>query len=142
MDYAPSPTEFVRDQVALYEATNGREGGTLEGQPVVILTTTGAKSGKVRKTPLMRIEKDGVYVAVASAGGAPAHPAWYHNVVAAPLVHLQDHESVLELRAREVHGEEKARWWLVAEANWPHFPDYRAKAGREIPMLLLEPGEH
>jgi deazaflavin-dependent oxidoreductase (nitroreductase family) len=140
MEYAPSPSERVRDQVARYEATGGRDGGTLEGMPVVILTTTGAKTGKTRKTPLIRIEQDGVYAVVASAGGAPQHPAWYRNVIADPVVQLQDHENVRKVKAREVHGEEKARWWQLAEARWPHFPEYRAKAaGREIPVVVLEP---
>jgi deazaflavin-dependent oxidoreductase (nitroreductase family) len=140
MEYAPSPSERVRDQVARYEATGGRDGGTLEGTPVVVLTTTGAKTGKTRKTPLIRIEQDGVYAVVASAGGAPQHPAWYRNVIADPVVQLQDHENVRKVKAREVHGEEKARWWQLAEARWPHFPEYRAKAtGREIPVVVLEP---
>ena len=139
MDYAPSPSERVRDQVAEYEATGGREGGTLEGKPVVILTTTGARTGKIRKTPLIRIEQDGVYAVVASAGGAPENPAWYRNVIAHPTVRLQDRENIRALLAREVHGEEKARWWRIAETFWPHFPEYRAKAAdREIPVLLLE----
>jgi deazaflavin-dependent oxidoreductase (nitroreductase family) len=135
MEYAPSPSERVRDQVARYEATDGRE-----GRPVIILTTTGARTGKIRKTPLIRIEQNGVYAVVASAGGAPEHPAWYRNVVADPVVRLQDHEQVHVVRAREVHGAEKARWWQVAEARWPYFPEYRAKAaGREIPVVVLEP---
>jgi deazaflavin-dependent oxidoreductase (nitroreductase family) len=90
LQYVPSPSERVRNQVASYEATDGREGGTLEGRPVVILTTTGATSGKIRKSPVMRIERDDTYVAVASAGGAPSHPAWYHNLIANPEVRLQD----------------------------------------------------
>lgn len=140
MEYAPSPSERVRDQVAEYEATGGREGGTLEGKPVIILTTTGARTGKIRKTPLIRIEQDGIYAVVASAGGAPEHPAWYRNVIAQPAVRLQDHDNVRALRAREVHGEEKARWWRIADTFWPHFPEYREKAAdREIPVLLLEP---
>ncbi|WP_328644426.1 nitroreductase family deazaflavin-dependent oxidoreductase [Amycolatopsis sp. NBC_00348] len=139
MDYAPSPSDRVREQVERYEATGGREGGTLEGQPVVILTTTGAKTGKVRKTPLIRIEHDGVYAVVASAGGAPEHPAWYRNVLADPLVRVQDHDDVHAVRAREVHGAEKDRWWRIAETFWPHFPEYREKAaGREIPIVVLE----
>jgi deazaflavin-dependent oxidoreductase (nitroreductase family) len=138
-EYQPSPATAVRDQVASYEASDGKEGGTLEGKPVVILTSTGAKSGKIRKTPVMRIERDGTYVVVASAGGATKHPQWYHNLVAQPLVRLQDHADVHTLRAREVTGEEKVRWWKVAESEWPHFPAYRASAGREIPVLVLEP---
>jgi F420H(2)-dependent quinone reductase len=136
--YVPSPSERVRDQVALYEATGGREGGTLEGRPVVILTMTGATSGKVRKTPVMRIEHDGIYLAVASNVGAPSHPAWYHNLIAHPEVRLQDGAQMHSLRAREVFGQEKAQAWKLAESRWPYFPDYRAKAGREIPILLLE----
>jgi deazaflavin-dependent oxidoreductase (nitroreductase family) len=137
--YVPSPSERVRDQVALYEATGGREGGTLEGRPVVILTMTGATTGKIRKTPVMRIEHDGTYLAVASAGGAPNHPAWYRNLIANPEVRLQDGTTVHRLRAREVFGAEKAAAWQLAESRWPHFPEYRATAGREIPILLLEP---
>lgn len=140
MEYAPSPRERVRDQVARYEATNGRDGGTLEGRPVVILTTTGAKTGKLRKTPLIRIEQEGSYAVVASAAGAPNHPAWYHNLIADPVAQLRDRENIHTVRAREVHGEEKTHWWRVAEARWPHFPEYRAKAaGREIPVVVLEP---
>jgi deazaflavin-dependent oxidoreductase (nitroreductase family) len=137
--YVPSPSERVRDQVASYEATDGREGGTLEGRPVVILTMTGASSGNIRKTPVMRIERDGTYVAVASAGGAPSHPAWYHNLTAHPELLLQDGAQVHSLRAREVYGEEKAEAWTLADSRWPHFPEYRAKTSREIPILLLEP---
>jgi deazaflavin-dependent oxidoreductase (nitroreductase family) len=136
--YVPSSSEPVREQVALYEASGGEEGGTLEGRPVVILTMTGATSGKVRKTPVMRIEHDGIYLAVASNGGAPSHPAWYHNLIAHPEVRLQDGAQVHSLCAREVFGQEKAQAWKLAESRWPYFPDYRAKAGREIPILLLE----
>jgi deazaflavin-dependent oxidoreductase (nitroreductase family) len=140
-DYQPSPRERVRNQVARYEATDGREGGTNEGRPVVILTTIGARSGAVRKTPVMRIERDGVYAVIASAAGAADHPAWYRNLLAHPdHVTLRDLASVRQVRPREISGAEKDDWWLVAEANWPHFPEYRAKAaGREIPIVLLEP---
>ncbi|MFD8965865.1 nitroreductase family deazaflavin-dependent oxidoreductase [Streptomyces sp. NPDC059568] len=142
MEYEPSPSERVREQVARYEATGGREGGTLEGRPVVILTSRGAKSGKVRKTPLIRIEQDGVYAVTASAAGSPTHPAWYWNVLADPQVRLQDGDQVREFRAREPAGEELDRWWAVAEAHWPHFPEYRERAGgRVIPLLLLEPAD-
>jgi len=137
--YVPSPSQRVRDQVARYEATDGREGGTLEGRPVVILTMTGATSGKIRKTPIMRVERDGTYVAVASAGGAPNHPAWYRNLLANPDVRLQDGARLHRLRAREVFGEERVQAWKLADSRWPHFPEYRATAGREIPVLLLEP---
>jgi deazaflavin-dependent oxidoreductase (nitroreductase family) len=137
--YVPSSSERARDQVALYEATGGREGGTLEGRPVVILTMTGATSGKIRKTPIMRIEFDGSYLAVASNGGAPSHPAWYHNLIAHPDVRVQDGAQVHSLRAREMFGQERTEAWKLADSRWPYFPDYRARAGREIPILLLEP---
>lgn len=138
--YEPSPSDRVREQVSLYEATDGREGGTLEGRPVVILTTVGAKTGNIRKNPVMRIKEGDVYVAVASNAGASSHPAWYRNIVVHPALSLQDGATVHRVRAREVHGDEKARWWTVAERDWPHFPEYRAKAGgREIPVMLLEP---
>ncbi|BBX86585.1 nitroreductase family deazaflavin-dependent oxidoreductase [Mycolicibacterium aubagnense] len=128
------------EQVALYEATDGREGGTLEDRPVVILTTVGVKSGELRKTPVMRIVDGHNYLAVASAGGATSHPAWYRNLVANPDVWLQDGATVRRLRAREAHGAEKTRLWGVAEQFWPHFPQYRASAGdREIPVIVLEP---
>lgn len=139
-EYVPSPDERARTQVADYEATGGVEGGTLEDKPVVILTSLGAKSKKVRKNPVMRIVEGDRYVVVASAGGSPKHPAWYANLVAHPLVRIQDGQAVRLLRAREVHGEEKARYWTVAESFWPHFPEYReSAAGREIPVLVLEP---
>jgi deazaflavin-dependent oxidoreductase (nitroreductase family) len=140
--YQPSPNAQVRERVALYEATDGREGGTLEDRPVVILTTIGAKTGTIRKNPVMRIERVGTYVAVASAAGATTHPAWYRNLLVHPEVRLQDGARVHRLRAREVFGAEKARWWQIAEQHWPHFPEYRARAAsREIPVMLLEPTE-
>ena len=114
--YEPSPWKFAADQVAAYEATGGVEGATLQGKPVIILTTRGRHSGKVRKTPLMRVEHEGAYAVVASMGGAPKHPVWYLNMIAAPDVTLQDGPSVYQMRAREVHGDEKARWWAVAVA--------------------------
>jgi F420H(2)-dependent quinone reductase len=140
--YEPSSSDRVREQVALYEATDGREGGTLEGRPVVILTTIGAKSGSIRKNPVMRIKEGDVYVAVASNAGAARDPSWYRNVKVHSDISLQDGATVVQVRAREVHGEEKARWWLIAERDWPHFPAYRAKAaGRDIPVLILEPAK-
>jgi deazaflavin-dependent oxidoreductase (nitroreductase family) len=139
-EYEPSPVPRVRDQVALYEATGGTEGNTLEDRPVVILTTLGTKSRKVRKNPIMRIEDNGIYVAVASAGGAPKNPAWYANLVTHPDVLVQDGATVLHLRAREVSGTDKQHWWEVAERFWPYYPQYRERAAdREIPVVLLEP---
>ena len=139
-EYMPSPTESVRTQVADYEASGGVKGGTLEGRPVVILTSVGAKSGKVRKNPVMRIVDGDRYVAVASAGGSPANPSWYANLVAHPRIRLQDGASVKEFAAREVSGDEKRYYWAVAERFWPHFPEYRRLAGgRDIPIMVLEP---
>jgi F420H(2)-dependent quinone reductase len=137
-EYEPSRNDRDRRQVELYEATNGREGGTLNGKPVIILTFKGAKSGKIRKTPLMRIAHNSTYAVVASNAGAPAHPLWYRNIVANPLVELQDGAVKQEMRAREVFGKEKDEWWTRADAAWPDFPAYRARSGREIPVLVLE----
>jgi deazaflavin-dependent oxidoreductase (nitroreductase family) len=137
--YEPSQNDRTRKQVELYEATNGVEGGTLNGRPVIVLTFKGAKSGKLRKTPLMRIEHNGTYAVVASKGGAPTHPLWYHNVIANPLVELQDGAFRHEMQAREVFGEEKGEWWARADATNPNFAAHRAHAGREIPVLVLEP---
>jgi deazaflavin-dependent oxidoreductase (nitroreductase family) len=139
-DYVPSPLERIRKQVADYEASGGIEGGTLEGRPVVILTSVGTKSGKVRKNPVMRIVDGDRYVAVASAGGSPANPSWYANLVANPRVRLQEGTNVREFQAREVNGDEKRYYWAVAERFWPHFPEYRRLAGgHDIPIMVLEP---
>ncbi|CAN5656449.1 nitroreductase family deazaflavin-dependent oxidoreductase [soil metagenome] len=139
-EYVPSPDQRVREQVSAYEASGGVEGGTLEDKPVVILTSVGAKSGIVRKNPVMRIVDGNRYVAVASAGGSPKHPSWYANLAAHPFVRVQDGPTVREFRAREVTGDEKAYFWEVAERFWPHFPEYRQLAqGREIPIMVLEP---
>jgi deazaflavin-dependent oxidoreductase (nitroreductase family) len=139
-EYIPSPDPHVREQVSTYESSDGVEGGTLEDRPVVILTSVGAKSGIVRKNPVMRIVDGDRYVAVASAGGSPKHPSWYANLVAHPLVRVQDGATVREFRAREVTGDEKTYFWTVAERFWPHFPQYRQLAqGREIPIMVLEP---
>jgi deazaflavin-dependent oxidoreductase (nitroreductase family) len=138
-EYEPSPWKFVADQVALYEATGGAEGGTLEGKPVIILTTRGRHSDKVRKTPLMRVEHGGAYAVVASMGGAPKHPVWYLNLTASPTATLQDGPNVYEMSACEVHGEEKERWWALAVAAWPAYADYQAKTDRQIPVVVLEP---
>jgi F420H(2)-dependent quinone reductase len=138
-EYQPSQNDRTRKQVELYEATNGVKGGTLAGKPVIILTFKGAKSGKIRKTPLMRIEHNGIYAVVASNAGAPTHPFWYNNIVANPIVELQDGAVKQDLRVREVFGEEKNEWWKRADAAYPEFPAYRARAGREIPVLVLEP---
>ncbi|WP_055716895.1 nitroreductase family deazaflavin-dependent oxidoreductase [Streptomyces torulosus] len=140
-EYVPSPTQWVRDQVELYESSGGAEGTTLldTGMPVVILTTRGAKSGKIRKTPLMRVEHGGRYAVVASQGGAPKHPVWYHNVTSDPHVELQDGATRQDMTAREVTGDEKALWWERAVAAYPPYDDYQKKTDREIPVFVLEP---
>jgi len=138
-EYEPSPWKPVADQVALYEATGGAEGGTLLEKPVVILTTRGRQSGKVRKTPLMRVEHNGTYAIVASMGGAPKHPVWYLNLIAASAVTLQDGANVYDMAAREVHGDEKARWWALAVDAWPAYAEYQTKTERQIPVVVLEP---
>ncbi|MFE2425116.1 nitroreductase family deazaflavin-dependent oxidoreductase [Streptomyces hokutonensis] len=138
-EYEPSAMEFARDQVELYESSGGTQGTTLQGLPVVILTTLGAKSGKIRKSPLMRVEHDGSYAVVASAGGAPKHPVWYHNVVTDPRVELQDGPVRQDMLAREVTGDEKALWWARAVEAFPPYAEYQEKSDREIPVLVLEP---
>ncbi|WP_331768073.1 nitroreductase family deazaflavin-dependent oxidoreductase [Embleya sp. NBC_00896] len=138
-DYEPSSFRQIRDQVALYEATDGQEGGTLENRPVIILTHRGAKTGKLRKTPLMRIEHDDGYIVVASYGGAPDHPVWYYNLLAHPLVEVHDCATTRVFRAREVSGSEKTELWKTADAAWPHFPEYRASTDRDLPVFVLSP---
>jgi F420H(2)-dependent quinone reductase len=137
-EYEPSPAAWVRDQVKLYESSGGTEGTTLRNLPVIILTTKGAKSGKIRKTPLMRVEHDGAYAAVASLGGAPKHPVWYFNVVGDPHVELQDGPQKWDMTAREVTGEEKELWWERAVAAYPDYAAYQKKTSRIIPVFVLE----
>ena len=140
-EYEPSPEKWVRDQVELYERTGGREGNTLRdtGLPIVLFTTRGAKSGKVRKNPLMRVEHDGAYAMVASQGGAPEHPSWYHNLKAHPdQVTVQDGPEPWDGVAREVTGAEKAEWWERAVAAYPAYAEYQARTDREIPVFVVE----
>ena len=138
-EYAPSTSDWAREQAELYEQSGGTEGTTLRGMPVVVLTSVGAKSGKLRKTALMRVEHEGEYAVVASLGGAPQHPVWYHNLKAHPHVELQDGPVKRDYTAREVTGEEKARWWARAVAAYPPYADYQAKTTREIPVFVLTP---
>ena len=141
--YEPSTQQWVRDQVELYESSGGTQGTTLRdtGLPVVIITNVGASSGKLRKTPLMRVEHEGRYCAIASQGGAPKHPAWYANFLAHPLVELQDGPVKRDYVAREVDGEEREQWWERAVAAFPPYADYQRKTERRIPVLVLEPVE-
>jgi len=138
-DYVPSAWEPVADQVALYEKTGGAEGREFLGGTCIILTTLGNKSGKLRKTPLMRVEHDGHYAVVASLGGASDHPVWYHNVVGHPLVMLQDGPVRKDYTAREATGDEKAVWWERAVAAYPAYADYQASTERVIPLFVLDP---
>jgi deazaflavin-dependent oxidoreductase (nitroreductase family) len=139
--YVPSKQQWVRDQVAAYEASGGREGNTLRdsGDPIVVITSKGAKSGSLRKNPVMKVEKDGKYVAIASKGGAPDNPEWYHNFVAHPEVELQDGPEAHPYTARLLSGEERQEWWEYAVQTWPTYGEYQKKTDREIPVFLLEP---
>ncbi len=140
-EYAPSTAEWARKQAERYEATDGESSGLLRGRPVIVLTSVGAKSGKLRKTALMRVEHDGVYAVVASLGGAAKNPVWYHNLKANPHVELQDGAVKRDYTAREVTGDEKAAWWERAIETWPDYARYQAKTRREIPVFVLEPLE-
>ncbi|OZC61464.1 nitroreductase [Rhodococcus sp. 06-621-2] len=135
--YEPSTSDWAREQAELLEGSGGTEGTTMNGMPVILLTTRGNKSGKLRKTPLMRVEHNGEYAAVASLGGAPKNPVWYYNVKAEPLVELQDGTDRADYIAREVTGEEKAVWWERAVQAYPDYADYQTKTDREIPVFVL-----
>ena len=138
-EYAPSPAQWVRDQVQEYEGSGGTSGTTMRDMPVIIVTTRGAKSGKLRKVPLMRVEHDGEYAAVASMGGAAKNPVWYFNLVADPQVEVRDGTVVQTMMAREVTGEEKAIWWKRCVAAFPDYADYQARTERSIPVFVLTP---
>jgi deazaflavin-dependent oxidoreductase (nitroreductase family) len=138
-EYAPSTSDWAREQAELYERTDGREGNLLRGRPVIILTTLGARSGKLRKTALMRVEHDGEYVVVASKGGAPENPAWYTNLVEHPLAELQDGAVKRDYTVRELEGAERETWWARALETWPDYESYTQRTDRLIPLLLLTP---
>ena len=138
-EYEPSPSQRSRGQVDFYEGSGGTAGTDNSGKPVIILTSVGAKSGKLRKTPLMRVEHDGEYAVVASLGGAPKHPVWYYNLTANPHVELQDGPVKKDYQAREVHGEEYAAWIERAVAAWPDYAEYQTKTTRTMPIFVLTP---
>jgi deazaflavin-dependent oxidoreductase (nitroreductase family) len=138
-DYEPSVWSWVSEQVDAYESSGGSTGITLQGKPVVVITMRGRRSGKVRKAPVMRVEHDGTYAAVASKGGSPTNPGWYRNLLADPLVTVQDGPDVRDMRAREIEGDEKAAWWARAVEVWPAYDDYQRRTDRPIPVVLLEP---
>ncbi len=138
-DYEPSTSDWARENAEEYMASGGTKGTELKGRPVILLTTVGAKTGKIRKTPLMRVEHDGEYAVVASLGGAPKNPVWYYNIKANPQVELQDGPATGDYEAREVFGDEKAGWWERAVAAWPDYADYQKKTERQIPVFVLSP---
>jgi F420H(2)-dependent quinone reductase len=140
-EYEPSPAAWVREQVEQYEGSGGTQGTTLRetGLAVVVVTNRGVRSGKVRKTPVMRVEHDGRYAMVASKGGAPDNPLWYYNVRANPEVELQDGPQKHDMVARELSGDERAEWWQRAVAAYPPYAEYQQKTARQIPVFVLEP---
>ena len=141
-EYEPSPVGWVRDQVERYERTGGQEANTLldTGMPVIIVTTRGGKSGKVRKTPLMRVEQSGEYALVASMGGAPKHPVWYHNLKSGPsAVTIQDGPAPFDVSVRELEGDERSLWWDRAVAAFPPYAEYQQRTERVIPVFLAQP---
>ena len=140
-EYVPSKADWVREQVEKFEASDGREANTLRdtGYPIVVITSVGAKSGHLRKNPVMRVERDGKYVAIASKGGAPDQPEWYYNFLANPEVDLQDGAVRKTYKARLLEGDERAEWWQYAVDTWGTYAEYQQKTDREIPVFLLEP---
>jgi deazaflavin-dependent oxidoreductase (nitroreductase family) len=141
-EYEPSPWDWVREQVETYERTGGREANTLRdtGLPVVIVTTRGNKSGKLRKTPLMKVEHDGEYALVASMGGAPRNPVWYYNLKADPdAVVIQDGAEPFDAALREVSGSERDEWWRRAVAAYPPYAEYQERTERTIPVFVARP---
>ena len=140
-EYEPSTSDWARENAEKYMESGGTDGTELKGRPVILLTTIGAKTGKIRKTPLMRVEHDGEYAVVASLGGAPKNPVWYYNIKANPRVELQDGTVTRDYEAREVFGDEKAAWWERAVAAWPDYAEYQTKTDRQIPVFVLTPSE-
>ena len=140
-EYEPSPAQWVRDQVAEYEASKGQRANTLKDTPwpVIVVTTRGHKTGKIRKFALMRVEHDGEYAVVASLGGAPKNPVWYYNIAKNPRVELQDGSVTRDYDSREVFGDEKATWWERAVAAYPDYAEYQTKTDRQIPVFVLTP---
>jgi len=138
-EYAPSPWDWSREQAEKYAESGGTDAGDMKGMPIILLTTVGAKTGKLRKTPLMRVEHDGEYAIVASLGGAPKNPVWYYNVAKNARVQLPDGSVTRDYDAREVFGDEKAVWWERAVEAFPDYADYQTKTDRQIPVFVLTP---
>ena len=138
-EYEPSTSDWARENAETYMESGGTDGTELKGRPVILLTTIGAKSGKIRKTPLMRVEHDGEYAVVASLGGAPKNPVWYYNIKAHPQVELQDGAVTKDYESHEVFDDEKAVWWERAVHAWPDYANYQKKTDRQIPVFVLTP---
>ena len=138
-EYAPSPWDWSREQADKYAESGGADAADMKGMPIILLTTVGAKTGKLRKTPLMRVEHNGEYACVASLGGAPKNPVWYYNIAKNPRVELQDGSATQDYDAREVFGDEKAVWWERAVDAYPDYADYQTKTDRQIPVFVLTP---
>ena len=138
-EYAPSPWDWSREQADKYAESGGADAADMKGMPIILLTTVGAKTGKLRKTPLMRIEHNGEYACVASLGGAPKNPVWYYNIAKNSRVELQDGSVTQDYDAREVFGDEKAVWWERAVQAYPDYADYQTKTDRQIPVFVLTP---
>ena len=140
-EYAPSTADWARTQAEQFEATEGAEANLLRGRPIIVLTTLGAKSGKLRKTALMRVEHDGRYAVVASKGGAPDEPKWAENMRRQPHVELQDADAKQDYTARELADDERVEWWARAAAVWPDYDNYQKRTDRQIAIFVLEPHE-
>jgi F420H(2)-dependent quinone reductase len=138
-EYEPSPWDWSREQADAYAASGGADAADMKGKPIILLITVGAKTGKLRKTPLMRVEHAGEYAVVASLGGAPKNPVWYYNIKQNPRVELQDGSVTRDYDAREVLGDEKASWWERAVEAWPDYAEYQTKTDRQIPVFVLTP---
>src|SRR3979409_2583556 len=138
-DYEESPWDWVRKDADRIMESGSSNGSEMKGKPIILLTTIGAKSGKIRKTPLMRVEHGGEYAVVASLGGAPKNPVWFYNIKAHPQVELQDGADTKDYEAREVFGDEKAAWWERAVEAWPDYAEYQTKTDRQIPVFVLTP---
>ena len=140
-EYVPSKAKWVREQVETFEASNGAKANTLRasGDPIVVITSRGAKSGVLRKNPVMRVERDGVYVVIASMGGSDEHPEWYYNFLAHPEVDLQDRDVRKTYRVELAEGEERSDLWRLAVETWPTYGEYQKRTDRQIPVFKLTP---
>ncbi len=140
-EYAPGTSAWAREQAEAYESSGGTKRATLSGKPIIVITTVGAVTGKLRKTALMRVEHEGSYAVVASKGGSAKHPKWYFNLLAEPRVELQDGAVKREYLAHEATGAERATWWKRAVEVWPAYDGYQARTRRVIPVIVLDPAE-